>query len=219
MITFEEITKNKEIQYLIEKADGYLLALGYTDHGFNHIQNVTERARMIAEKIGFSKEKIEITCIASYLHDIGNITGREHHSLAGSLMAFQLLRDFSMETEKIAQIVTAIASHDEYTGDVTDEISAVLIIADKSDVRRSRVREKDQTVFDIHDRVNYAVEKSEVIVMEGNKEIWINLKIDTIASPVMDYFEIFLNRMILCKKAAKKLNHAFHLKINDSVLY
>jgi hypothetical protein len=174
---------------------------------------------MIAEKIGFTKEKIEITCIASYLHDIGNITGRENHSLAGSLMAFQLLRDLSMEIEKITQIVTAIASHDEYSGEVTDDISAVLIIADKSDVRRSRVREKDITVFDIHDRVNYAVEKSEVIVMEGNKEIWINLKIDTIASPVMDYFEIFLNRMILCKKAAKKLNHAFHLKINDSVLY
>jgi metal-dependent HD superfamily phosphatase/phosphodiesterase len=219
MITYEEITQNKEIQFLIEKADGYLLALGFTDHGFNHIHNVTERSRMIAEKIGFTKEKIEITCIASYLHDIGNITGRENHSLAGSLMAFQLLRDLSMEIEKITQIVTAIASHDEYSGEVTDDISAVLIIADKSDVRRSRVREKDITVFDIHDRVNYAVEKSEVIVMEGNKEIWINLKIDTIASPVMDYFEIFLNRMILCKKAAKKLNHAFHLKINDSVLY
>lgn len=219
MPTFEEITRNKEIRYLIEKADGYLLALGYTDHGFNHINNVTDRARMIAEKIGFSKEQIEITCIASFLHDIGNITGRENHSLAGSLMAFQLLRDYKMEIEKISQIVTAIASHDEYSGDVTDDISAILIIADKSDVRRSRVREKDINLFDIHDRVNYAVEKSEVIVMEGNKEIWINLKIDTIASPVMDYFEIFLNRMILCKKAAKKLNHAFHLKINDSVLY
>jgi len=219
MITFDEIIKNKEIKTLIEKADGYLLALGYTDHGFNHINNVVERARMIAEKIGFSKEQIDITVVASYLHDIGNITGREHHSLAGSLMAFQLLRDLKMNIEKIAQIVTAIASHDEYAGEVTDEISAVLIIADKSDVRRSRVREKDITVFDIHDRVNYAVDKSEVIVIEGNKEIWINLKIDTIASPVMDYFEIFLNRMILCKKAAKKLNHAFHLKINDSVLY
>jgi metal-dependent HD superfamily phosphatase/phosphodiesterase len=219
MITFEELAKNKEVQYLIKKADEYLLALGYTDHGFNHIQNVTQRARMISEKIGFSKEKVDLTCIASYMHDIGNITGRENHSLAGSLLAFQILRGLSMDIDSICQIVTAIASHDEYSGDVTDEISAVLIIADKSDVRRSRVREKDVLVFDIHDRVNYAVEKSEVIVIEGNKELWINLKIDTVASPVMDYFEIFLNRMILCKKAAKKLNHAFHLKINDSVLY
>jgi len=219
MVTFEEIKNNSEIKLLIQKADEYLLALGYTDHGFNHIKNVTERSRMIAEQIGFSSEKIELTCIASYLHDIGNITGRENHSLAGSLMSFQLLRDLSMDTNSIAQIVTAIASHDEYAGEVTDEISAVLIIADKSDVRRTRVREKDMKAFDIHDRVNYAVEKSEVIVMEGNKEIWINLKVDTIASPVMDYFEIFLNRMILCKKAAQKLDHAFHLKINDSVLY
>lgn len=219
MLTFEEIKKNAEIQLLIKKADEYLLALGYTDHGFNHINNVTERARMIAEQIGFSTEKINLTCIASYLHDIGNITGRDNHSLAGSLMTFQVLRDLTTDTDSIAKIVTAIASHDEYTGDVTDDISAVLIIADKSDVRRSRVREKDMDAFDIHDRVNYAVEKSEVVVIEGNKEIWINLKIDTIASPVMDYFEIFLNRMILCKKAAQKLDHAFHLKINDSVLY
>jgi len=219
MIAFEELKEKKEIQILIEKADSFLNALGYTDHGFNHINNVTNRARMIAEKIGFSLEKIELTCIASYLHDIGNITGRENHSLAGSLMAFQLLREYSDDTEAIAQVVTAIASHDEYSGDVTDDISAVLIIADKSDVRKSRVREKDLASFDIHDRVNYAVQQSEVIVIEGNQEIWLNLKIDAITSPVMDYFEIFLNRMILCKKAAKKLNHAFHLKINDSVLY
>lgn len=219
MIAFDKLKENKKIQILIEKADLFLFALGFTDHGFNHINNVTNRARMIAEKIGFSPEKIELTCIASYLHDIGNITGRENHSLAGSIMAFQLLNELTDDMESIAQIVTAIASHDEYCGDVTDDISAVLIIADKSDVRRSRVREKDMTSFDIHDRVNYAVQQSEVIVIEGNREIWINLKIDQIASPVMDYFEIFLNRMILCKKASKKLNHAFHLKINDSILY
>lgn len=219
MITFEQISNNKEIQLLIEKSDQYLMSLGYTDHGFNHIKNVTDRARMIAEKIGFSQEKTEIICIASYLHDIGNITGREHHALSGSIMAFQILRDLKMETENITQIITAISSHDDYTGDVTDDISAVLIIADKSDVRKSRVREKDFSYFDNHDRVNYAVDKSEIVVMGGNKEIWLNLKIDTIASPVMDYFEIFLNRMILSKKAAQKLNYAFHLKINDSVLY
>ncbi len=174
---------------------------------------------MISEKLNFSSDDIELVSIAGYLHDIGNVTGRKHHSIAGSLMAFQLLREKYMDMESITKIVTAIANHDEYGGEVTDIYSAVLIIADKSDVRQTRVRIKDANDFDIHDRVNYAVRHAEVMVIQATKEIWLNLSIDTQVSNVMDYFEIFLKRMLMCKEATKKLGHVFHLKINDSVLY
>ncbi len=219
MITFKDIQNNQDIITLIEQADLYLKALGYTNHGLDHVITVTNRARMVAEKIGFSQENVELTSIAAFLHDIGNISGRENHSLVGSILAFQLLSKLGYPMASICQIVTAIASHDEYTGDITDDISAVIIIADKSDVRKTRVREKVLSEFDIHDRVNFAVQFSELMVIEASKEIWLNLSIDAQSSPVMDYFEIFLNRMLLCKRASKKLNYTFRLKINDSILY
>jgi len=219
MITFQELQNNKEITTLIEQADMYLSALGYTNHGLDHVMTVTNRARMVAEKIGFSPKDVELTSIAAYLHDIGNVTGRENHSLAGSILAFQLLSQHGFPMIDLCRIVTAISSHDEYQGEVTDDISAILIIADKSDVRKTRVREKILADFDIHDRVNFAVQFSELMVIEANREIWLNLNLDSQSSPVMDYFEIFLNRMLLCKKASKKLNFTFRLKINDSILY
>ena len=219
MFTFKELQNNEDIVVLIEQADMYLSALGYTNHGLDHVTTVTNRARMVAEKIGFSPADVELTSIAAFLHDIGNVTGRENHSLAGSIIAFQILLKLGFPMSGLCRVVTAIASHDEYRGDITDNLSAVLIIADKSDVRKTRVREKILTDFDIHDRVNFAVQFSELIVIEASKEIWLNLRIDSQASPVMDYFEIFLNRMLLCKKASKKLHYTFRLKINDSILY
>jgi len=219
MITFKDIQNNQDIITLIDQADLYLKELGYTNHGLDHVTTVTNRARMVAEKIGFSQENVELTSIAAFLHDIGNISGREDHSLVGSILAFQLLSKLGYPMVSICRIVTAIASHDDYTGDVTDDISAVIIIADKSDVRKTRVREKVLSEFDIHDRVNFAVQFSELMVIEASKEIWLNLSIDAQTSPVMDYFEIFLNRMLLCKRASKKLNYTFRLKINDSILY
>jgi len=219
MLTLEELKKDNEIQVLIQQADQYLENLGYTNHGLNHIETVSLRCRMIGEKLMFSPEDIEIVSIAGYLHDIGNISGRKLHSIAGSIMAFQLLREKYMPIEAVCKIVTAIANHDEYAGAVTDVYSAVLVIADKSDVRQSRVRSKNENEFDIHDRVNFAVRHSEVMVIQATKEIWLNLSIDSQISNVMDYFEIFLKRMLMCKEASKKLGHVFHLKINDSILY
>ncbi len=219
MILLEDLKKDKDIVKLIERADHYLENLGYTDHGANHVEMVSSRCRMIGEKLMFSQEDVEIVSIAGYLHDIGNISGRKMHSYIGSVIAFQLLREKYMDMESVTKIVTAIASHDEYEGTITDRYSAVLIIADKSDVRQTRVRIKDTDSFDIHDRVNFAVRHSEVMVIQATKEIWLNLSIDTQISNVMDYFEIFLKRMLMCKEAAKKLDHIFHLKINDSILY
>ncbi|MDD4028445.1 MAG: HD domain-containing protein [Caldisericia bacterium] len=218
MITLKDVQAVKDIQELIQKADDYLGALGFTDHGMNHIEMVTKRALMIADKLTFTDEEKELVGIAAYMHDIGNITGRQNHSIAGSIMAFQLLRELHMDITHISKIMTAIANHDENNSEITDTISAVLIIADKSDVRQSRVREKNRQKFDIHDRVNFAVQSSSLIVINGNKEIWLNLEIDTSLSPMMDYFEIFLSRMLLSKKAAQKLGYHFHLKINSSIL-
>jgi metal-dependent HD superfamily phosphatase/phosphodiesterase len=218
MITLKQVKAVKDIQELIQKADEYLGALGFTDHGMNHIEMVTRRALMLADKLSFTDEEKELVGISSYMHDIGNLTGRHSHSVAGSIMAFQLLRELHVDVTHISKIMTAIANHDESNSEITDNISAVLIIADKSDVRQSRVREKNRSKFDIHDRVNYAVQSSSLIVINGNKEIWLNLEIDTSLSPMMDYFEIFLSRMLLSKKAASKLGYQFHLKFNSSIL-
>jgi uncharacterized protein len=218
MITLKQVQAVKDIQELIQKADEYLGALGFTDHGINHVEMVTKRALMLADKLSFTDEEKELVGISAYMHDIGNLTGRHSHSVAGSIMAFQLLRELHVDVTHISKIMTAIANHDESNSEITDNISAVLIIADKSDVRQNRVREKNRSKFDIHDRVNYAVQSSSLLVINGNKEIWLNLEIDTSLSPMMDYFEIFLSRMLLSKKAAAKLGYQFHLKINSSIL-
>ena len=218
MITFDEVKKNEKIKAYIKKADESLLALGYTEHSFAHVGLVSERASYILKTLGYSERDIELVKISAYLHDIGNIVNRKEHSQSGAVMAFRILDNMDMDAEEIATIVTAIGNHDEGDGEAVNAISAALIIADKSDVRRSRVRNIDMTSFDIHDRVNYSVEKSTLEINEEKTQIILNLKIDTEISSVMSYFEIFLNRMIMCKKSAKKLGLEFKLIINDQVL-
>lgn len=214
MITFEEIKRNEAIRTYIQKADESLSALGYTEHSFAHVTRVAETAKYILKTLNFSEHDIELVQIAAYLHDIGNLVNRVEHSQSGAIMAFRILDHTDMSAEDIATVVTAIGNHDEGTGIPVNPISAALILADKSDVRRTRVRNTDIATFDIHDRVNFSVEESGLTIDENNAII-LHIKIDTKYSSVMDYFEIFLERMILCRKAAEKLGLTFRLIINN----
>lgn len=218
MITYKEIKNNANINIYIQKADESLKTLGYTEHSFAHVTKVAETAGYILEKLGYDKHSIELVKIAGYLHDIGNLVNRIEHSQSGAVMAFRILDKLGMEAGDIADVVTAIGNHDEGTGTPVDEISAALFLADKSDVRRSRVRNIEKTKFDIHDRVNYSVFSSSLTINENKTEIILNLGIDTEFSSVTEYFEIFLERMILCRKAAEKLGLSFRLIINSQVL-
>lgn len=215
---YNEIINNEEIKTYIRMADESLLALGYTEHSFTHVGKVSHDSEYILRTLGYSEHEIELVKIAAYLHDIGNLANRIDHSQTGAVMAFRILDHMNMPPEDIATIVSAIGNHDEGTGVPVNAISAALIIADKADVRRSRVRNRDVATFDIHDRVNYSVEKSQISIDKDAKTIKLTLKIDTGISPIMDYFEIFLNRMLLCRKAAEKLGLKFILEINDQQL-
>lgn len=218
MITYDEIIKNKEINTYIEKADESLIALGYTEHSFPHVTKVARDAAYILKTLGYNEHDVELVQIAAYLHDIGNLVNRVDHSQSGAIMAFRILDHLNMEPDDIAQIVSAIGNHDEGTGVAVNPIAAALIIADKSDVRRTRVRNQDVANFDIHDRVNYSVKKSILKINTDKTIIKLKLEIDVKVSPVMDYFEIFLNRMIMCRKAAEKLGLEFKLIINEQQL-
>lgn len=215
MITFEEIKNDESIKTYIKKADEALAALGYTEHSFAHVSKVADTARYILETLGMPAHTVELAQIAGYTHDIGNLVNRVDHSQSGAIMMFRLLDHKAMPPEDIATVVTAIGNHDEGTGVPVGAVSAALILADKTDVRRSRVRNIDISKFDIHDRVNYSVEHSHLTVDRESMEITLNLKIDTVISSVMDYFEIFLDRMIMCRKAADFLGLKFRLNIND----
>jgi len=195
-----------------------LLALGYTEHSFAHVTKVAETARYIIETLGYSEHDCELAEIAGYLHDIGNLVNRVDHSQSGAVMAFRILREYGMDAEDVATVVTAIGNHDEGTGVPVDHVAAALILADKSDVRRSRVRNNDITTFDIHDRVNYSVKKSTLKINEDKSIIKLKLSIDTKYGSIMDYFEIFLGRMVMCRKAAEKLGLQFKLIINEQQL-
>ena len=214
MITFETVKNNEAIRTYIQCADESLKALGYTEHSFQHVTRVAETAAYILKTLGYTERETELARIAGYLHDIGNLVNRTDHSQSGAVMAFRILDNMDMPANEIAEIVTAIGNHDEGTGVAVNAVSAALILADKSDVRRTRVRNTDITAFDIHDRVNYSVKKSALTVDPELAVIELELIIDTTICSVMDYFEIFLNRMILCKKAAEKLGLHFGLKIN-----
>lgn len=218
MITFEEIKNNKEINTYIEKADLSLKALGYTEHSFAHVTKVANDAGYILETLGYDKHTVELVKIAGYLHDIGNLVNRIDHSQSGAIMAFRILDHLNMDPGDIADIVSAIGNHDEGSGVPVNPISAALIIADKADVRRSRVRNNSELNFDIHDRVNYYVEKSLLKINTDHTIIKLKLDIDTKISPVMEYFEIFTNRMVLCRKAAETLGMKFKLIINEQSL-
>ena len=217
-MTYEELRQDSAIRTYIQKADESLRALGFTEHSFAHVTKVSETAGYILETLGFPPEQIELVKIAGYLHDIGNLVNRIEHSQSGAVMTFRILDRMEMEPAKIATIVTAIGNHDEGTGVPVDAVSAALILADKSDVRRSRVRNADIASFDIHDRVNYSVKESQLRINEAKTLVKLKLVIDTRYSSVMDYFEIFLERMILCRKAAEKLGLQFKLIINEQPL-
>ena len=213
MVSYESIKDNEAIRSYIKAADASLRALGYTEHSFAHVGKVSDAAAYILNSVGCDAHTVELAKIAGYLHDIGNLVNRVEHSQSGAVMAFRILDNLGMDAEDIATIVTAIGNHDEGTGVPVNEVAAALIIADKTDVRRSRVRNTDFATFDIHDRVNYSVESS-VLTIEG-KEVTLTLKIDTEISSLINYFDIFLGRMMLCRKAADKLGMTFRLVINE----
>jgi putative nucleotidyltransferase with HDIG domain len=217
-LTFEEIRKNLSIKTYIKKADDALSELGYTEHSFPHVLRVSDVAARILSVLQYSDHDVELVKIAGYLHDIGNLVNRVEHAQSGAVMAFRILDKLGMDTEDIADIVSAIGNHDEGTAVPINAIAAALILADKSDVRRSRVRNRDIASFDIHDRVNYSVRSSNLVIDEKRKNITLVLDVDTEFGSVMDYFEIFLGRMILCRKAAEKLGLQFKLNINEQHL-
>ena len=218
MITFEEIKNNTDIRTYIKRADDALGALGFTEHSFAHVTKVADTAKYILETLGYSAHEVELAQIAGFLHDIGNVVNRVDHSQSGAVMAFRILDKMGMPAEDIATVVSAIGNHDEGHGVPVNAIAAALILADKSDVRRSRVRNQEETTFDIHDRVNYSVEKAVVKINEAHTLIKLKLTVDTRYGSVMDYFEIFLERMTLCRKAAQKLGLRFQLMINEHSL-
>lgn len=218
MLTYEQVTKNSAIKTYITRADESLAALGYTDHSFSHVIHVAETAGYILTTLGYDEKTVELAKIAGYLHDIGNLVNRKDHSQSGAVMAWSILGDMGFEPEEMSTIVTAIGNHDEGTGVPVNAVAAALILADKADVRRSRVRNKDFATFDIHDRVNYSVQKSYLRINEDKTVVDLKLSVDNKFSSVMDYFEIFMGRMILCRKAAEKLGLQFKLTINDQQL-
>jgi len=217
-MTFEAIKANDAIRTYITQADESLLALGYTEHSFAHVTRVADMAGYILETLGYDGRTVELARIAGYLHDIGNLVNRIEHSQSGAVMAFRILDHLDFPPEEIALITTAIGNHDEGTGVPVNPVAAALILADKSDVRRTRVRNGDVSTFDIHDRVNYSVLRSELKINEAHTLIKLKLTVDTHIGSVMDYFEIFLERMILCRKAAEKLGLQFKLMINEQQL-
>ena len=217
-ISYEQITQNPVVETYIRKADESLIALGYTEHSFTHVTRVAGVASDILLKLGADPYDAELARIAGYLHDIGNVVNRIDHAQSGAIMAFRILDKMGADAEDIATIITAIGNHDESTAFPVNAVAAALILADKTDVRYTRVRNNDIASFDIHDRVNYSVKKSTVKIDAEKKEIELRLKVDTTICSVSDYFEIFLNRMLLCKKAAEKLGLRFVLRINGQKL-
>jgi metal-dependent HD superfamily phosphatase/phosphodiesterase len=218
MLTYETIRNNEAIQTYITRADESLAALGFTEHSFPHVCHVAEMAGYILTTMGYDERTVELAKIAGYLHDIGNLVNRSEHSQSGAVMAWTLLQNMGCDPGELATIVTAIGNHDEGTGVPVNPVAAALILADKADVRRSRVRNQEISTFDIHDRVNYSVKKSELKINSDRTLVKLKLTVDTRYGSVMDYFEIFLGRMVLCRKAAERLGLQFKLIINEQQL-
>ena len=213
-MTFELIRADHAVNTYISRADMTLEALGFTEHSFAHVTMAAERAAYILKTLGYDARTVELAKIAGYLHDIGNVINRVDHSQSGAVMAFRILDRMEFPPEEIAIIISAIGNHDEGTGVPVNPVAAALIIADKSDVRRSRVRDAADVQVDIHDRVNYSATRSDVVVNPQDKTLTLELEVDTNVSPVMEYLEIFMKRMIMCRGAAEKLGLTFHLEIN-----
>ena len=212
MVTFEDVKNNPDIRAYISKADESLIAMGYTEHSFAHVTKVATTAAEILKTLGHSEHEIELVKIAGFLHDIGNIVNRIDHAQSGAVMAFRLLDRMNMPPEDIATVVTAIGNHDESTAFPVNSVAAALMIADKTDVRRSRVRNRSVTQFDIHDRVNYSVTASDVKITQ--ESIRLELTIEQEYCTVLEYFEIFMSRMLLCRRASEALGVEFRLYIN-----
>ena len=215
-ITFNEIKKNEMINHYIDRANFVTGAMGYTEHSRAHAALVAETAGSILRKLNYSKREIELVKIAGYMHDIGNTVNRNAHAHNGAIMAFQILTNMGMHYKDVSVICSAIGQHDEKTGTAIDPISAALILADKTDVRRNRVCTKKKSDFDIHDRVNYAVTGSNLTINTHKNTIQLDLTLDYNICTVMDYFEIFLGRMIMCKRASEVLGLKFRAKANGT---
>ena len=218
MITKQMIRSEEAICTYIRKAVQSMAALGFTEHSFAHVTKVAEFAQRLLLELGYPERTGELAWIAGYMHDIGNIVNRIDHAQSGAIMAFRILDKLGCDPVELATIVSAIGNHDEGTAFPVNEVAAALILGDKTDVRRSRVRNQDPATFDIHDRVNFAVVDSSTEFDAQQKAVTLTLTIDTSISPVMDYFEIFLQRMVLCRKAAEKLGLQFHLLINGQMV-
>ena len=218
MITLNDVKNNQEVNELILGAQKQLDVLGYTEHSFRHIEIVSQRAGEILSKLGYDERTVELAKIAGYLHDIGNCINRTDHAHSGAILAYNILKDMGMNGKERTEIMMAIGNHDEQTGTAVSEISAAIILADKSDVHRNRVRNKNMSNFDIHDRVNYAVTDAKLNLNAEKRIITLDLTIDNNVCPVLDYFEIFMDRTMMSKYAAKFLNIWFELIINDTKL-
>ena len=218
MITLENVKNNPEVQALVKGAQKQIDAIGYTEHSERHIEIVSKRAGDILEKLNFDSHTVELAKIAGYLHDIGNCVNRVDHAHTGALLAYEILKDMEMPVEDRTEIMMAIGNHDEKTGTAISDISAALILADKSDVHRNRVSKENISTFDIHDRVNYAVTEANLDMDSENRKITLDLTIDTKICPVLNYFEIFMDRTMMSKYAAKYLKIWFELIINGTKL-
>lgn len=218
MITLEDVKKNPEVQQLILGSQEQLNALGFTEHSFRHISIVSKRAGDVLALLGYDEKRVELAKIAGYLHDIGNCVNRSDHAHSGAILAYQILKDMGMDVKDRTDIMMAIGNHDEKTGTAVNDISAALILADKSDVHRDRVVNTNLSTFDKHDKVNYAVTNADFKISKENRKVVLDLTIDTEISPVLNYFEIFMDRTMMSKHAAKYLDIWFELVINDTKL-
>lgn len=215
-IMLADVKALPQVQQYIVSADAHLKAMGFTEHGFRHVTLVSRIAENVMERLGYSERERELAAIAGYIHDIGNITGRHDHGKAGAIICLRLLEDMGMPFDEVATIVGAIGNHEEQYGEAVNKVAAALILADKSDVHRTRVRRRDVSCFDIHDRVNYAVTCSFLTIDEEKRTATLELTIDNEISSVMEYFEIFMERMMMCRRAAKMLDATFGLNINGA---
>ncbi len=217
-MTPAQIKENEQIRTYIQRADDTLAAMGFTEHSYAHVTRVAHFAEKVLTELGYPKRTCELAWIAGYMHDIGNVINRIDHAQSGAVMAFRILDKLGMDADEIATVCSAIGNHDESTAYPVNPVAAALILADKTDVRRTRVRTKDPAAFDIHDRVNYAVEKASTRLVDDNSAVLLSLIIDTDISPVIDYFEIFMDRMLLCRRAAEKLGLSFRLEVNGQMV-
>ncbi len=216
MVTLDDVINNEEVQAFINGAEKQIKALGYTEHSHRHIGIVSKRTGEILQKLGYDERTTELGKIAGYLHDIGNVINRTDHAHSGAILSYQILKSMNMPLEEITEIISAIGNHDEKTGTAVSAISAALILADKSDAHRQRVTNTNMSTFDIHDRVNYAVTNSELEVNAEEKKVVLKLTIDTQICPVLDYFQIFMERTMMSKYAAKYLDVWFELVVNGT---